>query len=68
MSEADNIKDDWNIISQNSHGKKCIEDLRKYCGYDHPCVQEDDPNINSTLIKLGKRKVYLHILNRLKRN
>lgn len=48
------------------NGKKVLEDLTTFCGYEYSSVgQNYDPN--KTMFKEGQRNVYLHINNMLKR-
>jgi hypothetical protein len=59
-------------VAMTDDGKKMIEDLEKFCGFNRSSVlgslPEDRYNISQTMFREGMRNVYLHIKNQLDRN
>jgi hypothetical protein len=57
----------YQTVFDADNGKIVLEDLKSFCGFERPSVDEQHPNELNTFFKEGKRRVFLHILNQLTR-
>jgi hypothetical protein len=62
-AERKSLKLAYDRVFRTEDGKKVLEDLKKFCGYDQTSICEATWNPYQTFFAEGKRRVYLRILN-----
>jgi hypothetical protein len=62
------LKQAYYRMSITDDGKKVLEDIKRFCGYDSISVNEQEPNAMATMYKEGKRRVFLMIQSMIKRD
>ena len=67
QEHIDAITQSYKNIFHSGDGKRVLEDLSKFCGYNSTSVCEQAPNELQTFFAEGKRRVYLRILWYLER-
>jgi len=63
IEEQKKLKASYFRVFESEDGKKVLDDLRKFCGYDSSSVCEQYPNELQTFFSEGKRRVFLRILS-----
>jgi len=57
----------YNEVFGTEHGRKVLQDLENFCGFNRCSVYEQKPDANQTMFAEGKRRVYLRIKSIMER-
>ena len=67
QKEMQQLKQAYYRLFNTDDGKRVLQDLGKFCGYNNTSVCEHAPDALQTMFTEGKRRVFLRIMSQIRK-